>query len=260
MSTPANVLEFYAQSNWGNKYHVPGPYYSGPGHHGFDLKTGGQAKAVPALRAGTVRRVRSYGSVGTSISIETAPGDFSGYSHLYGVRVAEGQWVQQGEILANVALSYQSPGSAWDGPHLHLTRGIDATCVVGLSVSDPEPLIRDVIGGGTGGGVPGGGGGTGGISVSVEQGKILQQVAARGGYQGVQDGIPGVNTWKGVQTVITDNGFYSGPVDGLPGPNTWKGVQNLAQLGGYGGPVDGFPGDQTYKGLQSWLSEPASPT
>ncbi|KFF58017.1 peptidase M23, partial [Cryobacterium sp. MLB-32] len=76
----------------------------------------------------------------------------------------------------------------------------------------------------------------------------------------VQDGIPGVNTWKGVQTVITDNGFYSGPVDGLPGPNTWKGVQNLAQLGGYGGPVDGFPGDQTYKGLQSWLSEPASPT
>ncbi|MFY0580224.1 peptidoglycan-binding domain-containing protein [Cystobacter fuscus] len=69
------------------------------------------------------------------------------------------------------------------------------------------------------------------------------------------DGVPGANTWKGVQTVISTKGFYSGPIDGVPGENTWKGVQRLAQLGGYTGPVDGFPGQYTYAGLNNWLSQ-----
>ncbi|MCY1045652.1 GH25 family lysozyme [Corallococcus sp. bb12-1] len=255
---PSNVQAFYGESRWGTRFGVTGPYYGPAGHRGLDLYASA-GQAIPALRSGVVRRVQYSSVVGHTVAVESAPGDFTGYAHVIRTRFAVGDTVQQGDILAYVAGSGDDHGSAWTGPHLHMTRGSTDRCAFGESVSDPAPLIRNVLGT-SGGGGTGSGGGSGGIQVSVEEGKTLQRVAQRGGYTGPVDGVPGSLTWKGVQTVIAGKGFYSGPIDGLPGENTWKGVQRLAQLGGYTGPVDGFPGTYTYAGLNTWLAQdPGTP-
>ncbi|ATB33619.1 GH25 family lysozyme [Melittangium boletus] len=249
----ANVQAFYSEGQWRNRFGVTGPYYGPLGHRGLDIAASA-GQAIPALRSGTVRRVQYSSVVGHTIAIESAPGDFSGYDHVIRTRVSVGDFVQQGDIIAYAAGPGDDHGSAWSGPHLHLTRGSTDRCAFGENVSDPAPLIRSVLGTGSGGGTAPGGG-SGGIQVSVEEGKILQRVAQRGGYTGPVDGVLGANTWKGVQTVIKNKGFYTGPVDGAPGEQTWKGVQKLAQLGGYTGPVDGFPGQYTYAGLNNWLAQ-----
>jgi GH25 family lysozyme M1 (1,4-beta-N-acetylmuramidase) len=258
LAVPSNVQAFYAEGRWGSRFGVTGPYYGPLGHRGLDIAASG-GQAIPALRSGTVRRIQYSSIVGHTIAVESAPGDFSGYDHVIRTRVSVGDFVQQGDIIAYAASAGDDHGSAWTGPHLHMTRGTTDRCAFGENVSDPAPLIRNVLGTGSGGGTDPGGG-SGGIQISIEEGKILQRVAQRGGYTGVVDGVPGANTWKGVQTVIRDQGFYSGPIDGIPGENTWKGVQRLAQLGGYTGPVDGFPGQYTYAGLNTWLSQgPGTP-
>jgi hypothetical protein len=255
---PSNVQTFYAEGQWRTPFGAQGPYYSELGHRGLDIAASAGV-AIPALRAGVVRRVQYSSVVGHTVAVESAPGDFSGYAHVIRTRVSVGEYVQQGQIIAYVAGYGDDHGSAWSGPHLHMTRGSTDNCAFGVYVSDPAPLIRNVLGTATGGGT-GTGGGSGGIQISIEEGKILQRVAQRGGYTGPVDGLPGTNTWKGVQTVISNRGFYTGPIDGIPGENTWKGVQRLAQLGGYTGPVDGYPGPYTYAGLNTWLSQdPATP-
>ncbi|WP_434389938.1 GH25 family lysozyme [Melittangium boletus] len=249
----ANVQAFYGEGQWRNRFGVTGPYYGPLGHRGLDIAAGA-GQAIPALRSGTVRRVQYSSVVGHTLTIESAPGDYSGYAHVIRTRVSVGDYVQQGDIIAYAAGAGDDHGSAWSGAHLHMTRGSTDRCAFGENVSDPAPLIRNVLGGGSGGGT-GTGGGSGGIQVSVEEGKILQRVAQRGGYTGPVDGVMGTNSWKGVQTVLKNKGFYTGTVDGAPGDLTWKGVQRLAQLGGYTGPVDGFPGQYTYAGLNAWLAQ-----
>jgi GH25 family lysozyme M1 (1,4-beta-N-acetylmuramidase) len=255
LATPSSVLSFYAESTWRNRFGVKGPDYGPAGHRGHDIGAAAGV-GIPALRAGTVRLTQYSSVVGNTIAIESAPGNFSGYDHVVRTRVKVGDYVQQGQIIAYVAGYNDSHGSAWSGPHLHMTRGINARCVFGESVSDPAPLIRDVLNSGSGGGT---GGGSDGIQISVEDGKTLQRVAQRGGYTGPVDGVPGSLTWKGVQTVIKNKGFYTGSIDGVASDSTWKGVQKLAQLGGYTGPVDGFPGSYTYAGLTNWLAQ-STPT
>ncbi|KFA88421.1 GH25 family lysozyme [Archangium violaceum] len=258
LAAPSNVQSFYAESRWTSRFGVTGPYYGPAGHRGLDIAASA-GTGIPALRSGYVRRVQYSSVVGHTIAVESAPGDYSGYAHVIRTRVSVGAYVQQGEIIAYVAGYGDDHGSAWSGPHLHMTRGSTDRCAFGEYVSDPAPLIRNILGTGSGGGT-GTGGGSGGIQISIEDGKTLQRVAQRGGYTGVVDGVPGVNTWKGVQTVITNHGYYSGPIDGIPGENTWKGVQRLAQLGGYTGPVDGYPGQYTYLGLTHWLAQsPGTP-
>ncbi|ASD24247.1 peptidase M23 (plasmid) [Cryobacterium sp. LW097] len=256
MAVPANVLSFYAESRWGNRFGLMAEWYSSLGHRGHDIYASG-GQDIPALRAGVVRLTQRSPYLGGTVCIESGPGDFSAYCHLAGIRVSEGESVAQGQIIGQAASNQADAGSSWDGPHLHMTRGPDNQAAFGgPGLSDPAPLIREILGGASGGGNTGGG--SGGIQISIAQGKILQRVAQKGNYQGDIDGVPGVNTWKGIQTVLTAKNFYSGPIDGIVGPNTWKGVQRLAQLGGYGGLVDGFPGTYTYQGLENWLN--SSPT
>ncbi|NUT34615.1 MAG: peptidase M23 [Hamadaea sp.] len=85
----------------------------------------------------------------------------------------------------------------------------------------------------------------------------LQRVAQLGGYVGPLDGVLGPNSWRGIQTYLTQLSLYSGPIDGVPGLNTYKGLQLLAQRGGYTGPVDGILGPNTYAGLRTYLSQVA---
>lgn len=69
-------------------------------------------------------------------------------------------------------------------------------------------------------------------------------------YSGPIDGVPGINTWKGVQLTARAGGGYSGPIDGVPGHNTWVAVQTYAKhWGGYLGPIDGVPGFNTWQGF-----------
>lgn len=89
--------------------------------------------------------------------------------------------------------------------------------------------------------------------VATEDGKTLQRLAQIGGYTGLIDGIPGVATWKGVQSVLRSYS-YSGPIDGNPGQNTYVALQKLAKEGGYNGPLDGAPGSATYAGVAVWVT------
>jgi len=91
------------------------------------------------------------------------------------------------------------------------------------------------------------------VTSTHDQGVILQKIAARGGYTGALDGVPGANTWKGVQQHLRALGYYGGAVDGVPGTNTYKGLQLLAADYGYEGPIDGVPGSNTFAGLQNYL-------
>jgi len=92
------------------------------------------------------------------------------------------------------------------------------------------------------------------LSLTVEQWKVIQNLAARGGYTGPVDGVMGTNSWRGVQSVLRSLGHYTGPADGVPGLNTYRGLQLLARVGGYTGPIDGVPGTNTVNGIQAYLT------
>jgi hypothetical protein len=61
----------------------------------------------------------------------------------------------------------------------------------------------------------------------------------------IQDGPasdPSNANWQG--------GFvYPYIVDGIPGPNTWKGLQSYLRNWGYTGPINGVPGPNTYNAM-----------
>lgn len=115
-------------------------------------------------------------------------------------------------------------------------------------------------------------------------GKAVQALAAKHGYTGPQDGVPGAATSAAVvawaltmtpdvstptaptpndpgvrwafnppdpgtqariQRALKARGRYSGPVDGVWGPNTIKGIQKTAANVGYSGAIDGVPGPST---------------
>lgn len=79
--------------------------------------------------------------------------------------------------------------------------------------------------------------------------RIQAGPAASFGYTGPADGIPGRNTWIGLQKFLQYRKVYFGPADGYPGPNTYKGIQLVARDFGYTGPIDGIPGPNTWRGF-----------
>lgn len=57
----------------------------------------------------------------------------------------------------------------------------------------------------------------------------------------VSTGTPGTNYYKNLQCFAKLHGDYEGPVNGIPGVNTWKGIQRVANNWApscYGGWVD----------------------
>jgi len=82
--------------------------------------------------------------------------------------------------------------------------------------------------------------------------QIQERPAAWFGYNGPTDGIPGPNTWKGVQGMLRAYYGYTGPIDGIPGPNTYKAMQRMAAetwIGRYTGPIDGIMGPNSWRGF-----------
>lgn len=144
-------IDFYAPARWGNRFGIKGPHYGPQGHRGHDIKAGA-GSAVPALRAGTVV-VSQYSSVlGYVVVVHVRASQYDGYAHVT-KPVPVGTKVVAGSRIGYVAGWNDKHGSAWDGPHLHMTNGPTATSVFSGTVRDPAPIINAVrtalAGGGT---------------------------------------------------------------------------------------------------------------
>ncbi|MFE7552301.1 peptidoglycan DD-metalloendopeptidase family protein [Streptomyces gardneri] len=225
---PTSAFAVPAFYNPFTSYAVTGPW-DPPNHNGIDY---GMAvgTALPACGAGTIENIAYNGTGGHTVTIHHAEGYRSQYMHLSRFLLANGASVSSGTVvgLSGGAAGADGAGNS-TGPHLHWH-------IYNPSGSRINPL--SVVGGGT---PP---------PSSSSSGLTLQKIAGAGGYTGVLDGAPGVNTWMGVQWVV--KGYaYTGPIDGLPGTNTYKGLQRLAQRGGYGGTVDGVMGVNSWKGVQN---------
>jgi len=144
MATPGNVLAFYAEKRWGNRHGIKGPLYGAAGHRGHDIKTAAR-EAVPALRGGKVVYTGRSSVLGPVVVIEVGPGNYDGYAHLYGLKVETGDHVAQGEIIALTAGVGDYHGTAWLGPHLHITNGALSGSVFAGATRDPAPGIRDIL-------------------------------------------------------------------------------------------------------------------
>ena len=72
------------------------------------------------------------------------------------------------------------------------------------------------------------------VSISSADGITLQRLARAGGYAGPNDGVPGPNTWKGLQQTVTGYG-YAGTSMAFRA-RSHRALQRLAAKGGYTGP------------------------
>ncbi|WP_064741965.1 peptidoglycan DD-metalloendopeptidase family protein [Hamadaea tsunoensis] len=223
---PAAAYAGPAVYNPFSAYPITGPW-DPPNHNGVDF---GMAvgTSLPACGAGTIENIPYNGTGGHTVTIHLGGGYRSQYMHLSRFLLATGTAVSAGTIvgLSGGAAGADGAGNS-TGPHLH------------WHLIDPSGVRLNPLAY------------AGGASTSSE-GAILQKIGNAGGYTGPMDGVPGANTWIGVQTVMRGYG-YSGPIDGVPGTNTYAALQRLAQKGGYSGPVDGALGVNSWKGLQTVL-------
>lgn len=223
-------------------------------HRGQDTAPGG----LPALAVadGTFVGAKWDPALGNVVAIAHADGMFSGYAHLAHVRgVVAGQQVGR---LGGFAL-LGATGTAQKGRHLHYTIGLDPWGVISGRVQDPLEWINGHLGPQT---QQGSGEGSGdwysAAAIDGMPGHVLYQMmqlwAREGGYAGPIDGDLGVNSWKGIQTVLAGHNGYTGLVDGKPGKLTWAAVQRAAMHGGYRGPDDGVMGANSWRGLATLLN------
>ncbi|WP_063738261.1 MULTISPECIES: peptidoglycan DD-metalloendopeptidase family protein [Streptomyces] len=208
-------------------YAVTGPW-NPPNHNGVDF---GMAvgTSLPACAAGTIENIPYNGTGGHTVTIHHGGGYRSQYMHLSKFLLANGASVGAGTVvgLSGGAAGADGAGNS-TGPHLH------------WHVIDPSGVrVNPLSFGSTPPPVQG-------------EGLTLQKIAGAGGYTGPLDGVPGTQTWLGVQQVMKGYG-YTGPIDGAPGTGTYAALQRLAQKGGYGGPVDGVMGANSWKGVQTVL-------
>lgn len=73
-------------------------------------------------------------------------------------------------------------------------------------------------------------------------------------YPYIVDGVPGPNTWKGLQTYLRNWG-YTGPINGVPGPNTYNAMVRAGNhLANYGvQPQDGSLGTTDWKNFNHYI-------
>lgn len=144
------VAQFYAPERWGNRHGIKDPrFYGETGHRGLDIRCAGREE-IPALRTGTVvlsTSVYSRSSIlGYYAVLRYAFGDYDGYCHLWdGDMPKLGSVIRQGQKVARAASWGDYTGSAWSGPHLHLTNGPNPTSVHTDPRRNPEDVVRRVL-------------------------------------------------------------------------------------------------------------------
>ena len=210
--------------------------------------TCGYGTTVVAVKSGTVTIADSNndGSGGRYIHIDHHDGTATEYLHLSIVEVRVGQAVTQGQEIAKSGASGFGSDHGY-GAHLHIALKVNGSNVdfekyVGQG-SGPAPAPAGGLAQTAIDGVPG-----------VITWKRLQTWLQRSyGYTGSVDGVPGPKTWKAFQSFLRSKG-YTGPIDGVPGPNTYRALQRFAAENGYTGPLDGIPGPNTWKGIQRFAN------
>ena len=232
-------------SEWGETAGRPNP------HRGRDYAPGGPP--APSIVNGVVARSEYHTGLGNIVVIKNdIDGHHIGYSHLAERWVSAGARVGVGTNIGVVG----NTGTLSGGRHLHFT-------VQNASNNHPAsgPTIDPRIYIGSGSSVASGGGSTAGLSKDTQQ-KFQQFLTNIGLYTGLVDGAFGPKSWAAVQAYLLSQGahFYSGPADGVPGINTIKGMQRLAAIGGYTGPVDGVWGPKSDAGLNAFLTKALAPT
>lgn len=139
MLSPAAVA-FFSRYPEGNPFGIKGPLYGPEGHRGQDVPVGAHGQ-VYALRGGTVVSSARSSVLGNYYVIKVGSADYDGYCHQLNPHALNSQIVQ-GQPVSIAAGPGDYHGSAWTGPHLHLTNGLAVTSVYQGVVRDPRPIIQ----------------------------------------------------------------------------------------------------------------------
>src|SRR5688572_2793096 len=114
-----DIIAYFDPKVWGDLY---GATAGRPtAHRGLDIKQG--IKPTRILRGGTVVKVQYSKILGWVYVVQVGTNDFDGYSHQIFDRnkVKVGLKVKTGDTISRSAGWDDDHGSAWRGPHLHLT-------------------------------------------------------------------------------------------------------------------------------------------
>ncbi|HLP97644.1 MAG TPA: peptidoglycan DD-metalloendopeptidase family protein [Sideroxyarcus sp.] len=220
-------------------------------HRGLDVNGWAIGTPVPTYVAGVVDRVYTSLVLGNIVVLRTEFG-WVGFCHLMSASVREGQSVPAGGIIGTLG----NTGTATTGPHLHTTVSLVGNDPGGSPVVDPLPYVRRYRDGKPAP-APAPAASTWNFNPGAADWRRIQRaLKARGRYSGAVDGIPGPNTYKGVQMSLRGVG-YTGAIDGIPGPATCRFVQEYAKrFGGYTGPIDSQLGPNSWAGFALGLERP----
>lgn len=180
-------------------------------------------------------------------------GTYIAYLHLSEIHVQEGTTVAEGQAIG---LSGNT-GTNSRGAHLHITLSNSDRAYLGEGDKvDPYAWIEARIGQSAPAPTP-----TPGPTPppSVDYVEVQTLLAQRGYYTGEIDGQFGPQSWTAVQLCCGDAGFYDlNYLDGVPGTNTYIGMQMYAQKNdNYRYEIDGILGPLTWAGFTQSLREDA---
>lgn len=115
-------------SKFGNRVHPVTKVYKL--HNGIDLG-GANGTPIYAPQKGVVKSIYSNSTGGNQLIIEHPNGYTTGYAHLQGYNVQEGDTVKNGQLIA-----YLGSTGPVTGPHLHFTLKKDGDYL------DPETVLK----------------------------------------------------------------------------------------------------------------------
>jgi murein DD-endopeptidase MepM/ murein hydrolase activator NlpD len=148
--------------------------------------------------------------------------------------------VKEGELLGHTGGAPGAPGAGSStGAHVH------------VHLVDPNGVREDVL--------PWFANSAPASSATYSVAEVQSLLAARGFYSGAIDGQLSNATWKAIQAVCGQFGFYDLRFhDGLPGRNTYTGMQMYAAKNdNYRASIDGSINDAVWNGFTQSLREDA---
>lgn len=139
-----------------NPFGALGPFYDSLGHRGADYRRLAR-QTVVAYTGMTIDVVDVSSGIGRVVGARLWYGEYAGWAHLVNITVKPGDKVSAGGAFAQVAGANDSPGSLWDGAHIHTTRSRISSYNAAFGIRplvDPVPGINAAKGaalaGGTG--------------------------------------------------------------------------------------------------------------
>jgi hypothetical protein len=131
---------FYARPQWRDLWNVRRP--NGARHRGLDIAASAR-RLIPILSTGVVVLRGDSAELGRYLVLAVGA-EYHGYCHLYGTLAglpAIGRTLYSNNPYFAAAGPLDDPGTSWTGPHLHLTRGLNATHVYQGTTLNPAPVV-----------------------------------------------------------------------------------------------------------------------